>query len=61
MESCWDGDHDLCDITSDASLLRMIQWRGVRPVEMMEVGVIPAWVHWTLGVMMSVTGAKLQQ
>ena len=58
MELCWRDDSDLCDVRSDASLLRMIDQIDsfLRPVDMLEPGSLPLWVHWFLGVLISVTG-----
>ena len=56
MDSCWEDDHDLCDIRSDASLLRMVMDGGMRPADMLAPGMLPTWVHWSLGALISVTG-----
>ena len=65
MESCWQDDEDLCDIRSDASLLRMLAAEGGllprRPADMMEPSGLPAWLHWTLGALYSVTGEKTRR
>ena len=62
MDSCWQDDEDLCDIRSDASLLRMLAAEGGllprAPADMLGPAPLPAWLHWTLGALYSITGEK---
>ena len=63
MDSCWQDDEDLCDIRSDASLLRMLAAEGGllprAPADMLGPAPLPAWLHWTLGALYSITGEKI--
>ena len=60
MDSCWQDDEDLCDIRSDATLLRMLAAEGGllprAPTDMLGPVPLPAWLHWTLGTLYSITG-----
>ena len=60
MDSCWQDDEDLCDIRSDASLLRLLATEGGLvarlPADMLGPAPLPAWLHWTLGTLYSITG-----
>ena len=62
MDSCWQDDEDLCDIRSDASLLRLLAAEGGllprAPADMLGPAPLPAWLHWTLGALYSITGEK---
>ena len=58
MDSCWRDDTDLCDIRSDASLLRMQMDGIMRPVDMLVPGTLAPWVHWLHGAIISCTGIK---
>ena len=62
MDSCWQDDEDLCDIRSDASLLRLLAAEGGllprAPADMLGPARLPAWLHWTLGALYSITGEK---
>ena len=63
MDSCWQDDEDLCDIRSDATLLRMLAAEGGllprAPTDMLGPVPLPAWLHWTLGTLYSITGEMM--
>ena len=64
MDSCWQDDEDLCDIRSDASLLRLLAAEGGLlprlPADMLGPATLPTWLHWTLGTLYSITGEHKQ-
>ena len=66
MDSCWQDDEDLCDIRSDATLLRMLAAAegGLlprAPSDMLGPAPLPAWLHWTLGTLYSITGENKER
>ena len=56
MEACWEDDEDHCDVRSDASLLRMEVEGYMRPLSVLSNGEVPTWLHWGLGVVITITG-----
>ena len=66
MESCWTDDDDLCDLRSDAALLRLLAMEmelgegggGGLAVDTLRPAQLHPAVHWALGALYTVTGTK---
>ena len=62
MESCWTDDDDLCDLRSDAALLRLLAMEmelgdgGGLAVDTLRPAQLHPAVHWALGALYTVTG-----
>ena len=62
MESCWTDDEDLCDLRSDAALLRLLAMEmelgdgGGLAVDTLRPAQLHPAVHWALGALYTVTG-----
>ena len=64
MESCWTDDEDLCDLRSDAALLRLLAMEmelgdgGGLAVDTLRPAQLHPAMHWALGALYTVTGMK---
>ena len=64
MESCWTDDEDLCDLRSDAALLRLLAMEmelgdgGGLAVDTLHPAQLHPAMHWALGALYTVTGMK---
>ena len=61
MEACWEDEEDHCDVRSDASLLRLEVEGYMRPLSALSPGELPTWLHWGMGLPISITGNSTAQ